>query len=52
MQETKQAHSECTVYYTGISQGFPGGTGVKNPLPVPETYETQVRSVSWEDHLE
>ena len=31
MQETKQAHNERTVYYTGISQGFPGGTGVKNP---------------------
>ena len=29
--------------------GFPGGSVVKNPLPV---REMQVRSLSWEDPLE
>ena len=32
--------------------GFPGVSGVKNCLPLQETQETWVRSLSWEDPLE
>ena len=32
--------------------GFPGGTVVRNHLPVQEAQETQVRPLGWEDPLE
>ena len=35
-----------------IHMGFPGVSGVKNCLPLQETQETWVRSLSWEDPLE
>ena len=31
--------------------GFPGGTVVKNLLPMQEAQETWVRSLAWEDPL-
>lgn len=34
---------------SGMSKGFPDGTGVKNP---PAKQETQVWSLGWEDTLE
>ena len=33
-------------------RGFPGGSVVKNPLPVQEMQETQVQSLGWEDPLQ
>ena len=36
-----------------MEQGdFPGVAGVKNPLPMQEMQETQVRSLGWEDPLQ
>ena len=32
--------------------GFPGGSVIKNSLPIRETQKTQVRSLIWEDPLE
>ena len=32
--------------------GFPGGSVVKNCLPIQETQETQFQSLVWEDSLE
>ena len=33
------------------TEGFPGGSAVKNHPPVQELQETQVRSPGWEDPL-
>ena len=35
-----------------IHSGFPGGSVVKNILPMQEVQETQVQSLGWEDSLE
>ena len=35
-----------------ISQGFPGGSVVKNLLPMQEPQETQVLFLGWDDPLE
>ena len=35
-----------------LAQGFPGGLVIKNPPAMPETQETQVRSLGWENSLE
>ena len=35
-----------------VKKGFPGGSGVKNPLAMQETQETWVCSLSQEDPLE
>ena len=37
---------------TGVYTGLPGGSVVKNPLPVQETQETWVQSLGQEDPLE
>ena len=35
-----------------VSQGFPGGSPVKNPPAMQEMQETWVRFLGWEDPLE
>ena len=41
--------SVCTHYIKKSAKGFPGGSVVKNP---PAMWETWIRSLDWEDRLE
>ena len=45
-------HNLCAILQSCcLLQGFPGGSVVKNGLPMQETQEIQVQSLGWEDPL-
>ena len=52
LQCTRSYHNIVNWLYSNIKQGFPNGSAVKNLLPMEETQETRVQSLSQEDPLE
>ena len=51
LQCTGSYHNIVNWLYSNIKQGFPNGSKVKNLLPMEETQETRVQSLSQEDPL-